>query len=461
MHPWSQIVSLALAVLDIVVAILPRTYPGGLKGQSTAVRLTMGPKLRRFPIFWLGLGLLIYIASQGLNPSWYYVHNVDWWWLVRRSNIPWLPTSIAEPFARSNAWRQLIIYAAPWLMVCAAWVGFTRRRSLRLILTATAVNAIAIGMALTYQHITGDMAAPWPLSVWTARNVTGSFIYENHAGAYLGLSVFIVAALACRAAEAGKRNLVKSTPAGALAIAALFLVACVFLSRSRGASLCLVAAGAIFFGWHFWPGRRRLGLVPADRKATLLIVLLIFALFGSALHFLNFSDIYQRFGIIVEQKSKAETIQTRVLGDRAALQMLREHWVRGVGAGCFRHLFTEYVKAYPMIYDHGYYFWEHAHCDWLELPIELGLPGDLILAAGCAWWFRWFYSRRFFLDPFAMPLLIGCSALLVYGTFDFPFQCPAILSTWCVLIVIAAKGAERRNVRTEAATLDRPGGGRQ
>jgi O-antigen ligase len=125
----------------------------------------------------------------------------------------------------------------------------------------------------------------------------------------------------------------------------------------------------------------------------------------------------------------------------AAVDMLRARGGRGVGAGGFRHLFPEYVKHYPEIYQGGQLFWEHAHDDWLEIPIELGLAGCVIVAAGAAWWIRWFVRRRVLWHPLAAPLLIGCGQTLIHAGFDFPFQSPAILTTWCVMIAVAGKGA--------------------
>ena len=32
-----------------------------------------------------------------------------------------------------------------------------------------------------------------------------------------------------------------------------------------------------------------------------------------------------------------------------------------------------------------------------------------------------------------IAIIVGLLALLVYSWFDFPFQCPAVLVTWCAL----------------------------
>jgi hypothetical protein len=357
-------------------------------------------------------------------------------------DIVWLPTGVRVPFARSNAWRQLIIYAACWVSVCAIWRGITRRRSLRIVMGIIVANGLALGTLLIYQHLTGNPRTPWPLTVLTPAGLTASFIYENHAGAYLGLTAFASAALALAFVDHGKRTLMKSTPAGVLACGSLVLAACVPLSLSRGATLSLSFVTLIFIGWYVYQRRIRFSTLRGHSAGTTVIVLIVALLAVNTLSYLDFSSIYDRFDAMAEQKSNLESIHARLLADRAAIQMLRDHWLRGVGAGCFQHLFPDYARSYPEIYLGGTLFWEHAHCDWLEIPIELGLGGDLLLATGFVW-LVWRIARSGnFHHAAAMPLLIGCLQTLLNAGFDFPFQCPAILATWCILIVVAVKWVE-------------------
>ncbi len=54
----------------------------------------------------------------------------------------------------------------------------------------------------------------------------------------------------------------------------------------------------------------------------------------------------------------------------------------GWGAGGFRYGFTKYQRREIEITGTGLrrYFWEHAHNDWLEWLIELGVAGFLPVA---------------------------------------------------------------------------------
>src|SRR5665213_3215909 len=195
MHPWSQATSLGLGLLGLGLALVPRIYGEELSGDEPPFRWKPWSKLIRWPVFWVGLALLLYVIVQEINPSWRYIQTPKLWWLIREKNVRWLPTSIAAPFVKSNAWRQLIIYAAAWLTVCAIWVGLTRRRSVRILLIVLVVNGLVLGSLMVAQHLTDNSRMPWPLTDLTPASLTSSFIYENHAGAYFALLTFAAIAL--------------------------------------------------------------------------------------------------------------------------------------------------------------------------------------------------------------------------------------------------------------------------
>jgi O-antigen ligase len=442
MHAWSQAICLALSATGFTIAVWPRRYEGELNEQNRSFRLLPWRKLRRFPIFWLGLALIALIACEALNPSWTYVRTAKLWWLTRTQSVLWLPTSIAAPFDLFNSWRSLIICMSAWLTACAVWVGITRRRSLRILLTVFVVDGLVLSGLLVAQHVAGDARIPWPLTAWTQMPLVGSFIYKNHAGAYIALAAFAAVAMATWHSDHGARMLKKSTPGAALSLAAAFLGGAVFFTLSRGAALTLIQGLGTFLAWLFL--RQRFG--PATLKgnpAVARIIGAVFVIFALvALHYLDFSAIYSRFDAMAVQGEGESSVRSRILIHQAAHDMLRDSWLRGIGAGGFRYLSPEYVRHYPEIYQGGQLYWDHAHGDWLEFPIEYGLAGDLLLLAGLGWWVWWFSRRKTGWNPLAVPLLIGCAQTLVHAGFDFPFQCPAILITWCVLLTMAGRWME-------------------
>ena len=442
MHAWSEWISLGLGLIGMGLALAPREYHLLLSAEGKPYRLVLWTKLKRFPIFWLGMALLLYVALQGFNPSWRYSQSVQVWWLLRVRDVPWLPTGVEAPFGKFNAWRDFIIGLAAWSATCSVWVGITRRKSLRILLVVITINALALFAAGAYQRFVSDMSGFWLPSVAAGARLTATFIYHNHAGAYFALMTFVPVALATWYYYHGIRNLMKSTPVGVLAFAGLILAGAVLFTFSRGATLIMSVAVVVLLGW-FLLDRNRQPAAHGGSPAVTKIMVAVFTIFVLvAARYLDFSNVYNRFDSLASQQSGEYSVHSRVLAHEAAADMLGAHALRGVGAGGFRYLFPEYLKRYPEIYQDGQLFWEHAHSDWLEVPIELGVFGDMVLLGGAGWWLWLFASRRAYRNTLAAPLLLGCGQTVVHATFDFPFHCPAIMITWCVLVAVAGRWVE-------------------
>lgn len=454
MHVWSQFTSLGLAVIAFGCALWPHSRRSSARRsgrESEGTRVTEGreersaagwQRLRRFPIFWLGLLLFAYIGIQAVNSFWVYRTDGQVWWLEGQSVPSWLPKGIDAPFVSANPWRELVIYGTAWLAVCAAWSGLTRRRSLSILLGVVAINAVVIAGLLAWQQATGN-ARTWPWSLLTAHRLVGSIIYKNHAGAYLALASFALLTLAARAHDARVRQQRKSSPTAVYILLAIGVAVAVVFTFSRAATVLLGGAVIVVAAWLIARRWRRAG--SGDSRLALVASAIVgaFAIFVGAT--LDFSRVAARFDLMLTQPANDYSVTSRTQAREAGLKMLTDHQWTGVGAGGFRHLFPVYASEYPEIYEMRgrRLFWEYLHNDWIELPIELGVIGMLPIAAGGVWVVAWLWRRR---DRWTSPwfvLVIGCGQTVVHAAFDFPFQCPAILVTWMLLMTIAARGLER------------------
>ena len=238
MRPWSQVISLILGVISLGVALLPRRYTPEESG-SNAFRLFMVHRLWTFPIFWLGLLLLGYITTQALNPSWAYFQSDRGWWMQGISHLTWLPSGVSVPWAQGGPWRKLIIYAATWLTVCAIWTGFTRRRTVQIFFIIVALNGLALAGFGLLQKLMYNGKMFWFVDI-PYGSVFASFVYKNHAAAYLDLTLFVTCGLAAWHYLRGLRRLEKSNPAGVFAFLATCIASTILVSYARGATLVML-----------------------------------------------------------------------------------------------------------------------------------------------------------------------------------------------------------------------------
>lgn len=424
MRAPAQVTDLVLAAIAFGATILRRDIP--------ALR-----RLSRFPPFWIGAALMIYIAIQALNPSYRYESDGVRWWLRSVPHVRFLPSGIEVPFSRVNAWRMLIIYASAWLLFCAVSTGLTSRRSLRLLLGVAVANALALTAVLVIQRTSAGPHFPNVLGDLTPYDLTASFIYRNHAGAYLALAVFAALALAVWNAESAIQRLKRSSPAGAWALIALALSGAVAFTFSRGALLNLLAAAAALGIWYLIRRRSRSAAARGNPKATALLVGGFAGVLLMAFSLLDFSTIAFRFNVLLNEHGTDPSVFLRVQAREATWEMMKDHGVRGIGAGGFRDLFTVYTPRFPDLYQGGAAFWEHAHCDWLEIPVEMGLVGDALMAGVLIWAGARLVRGRFWQSSIAAPLIFGCAQTVVHASYDFPYQCPAILVLWCILLATA------------------------
>ena len=440
MHLWSQCVSLALAVVGFVVAAQPRNYTDRQTGTG-AVRVRPLQRLWRFPLFWVGLLVLVYIIVQGLNPAWQYRSNASYWWIEPIEHLSWLPHGMKVPFATAGPWRALLINTSLWLTLCTVWIGLMRRLSFRLLFTFLVANGVllaGLGLAQQLTHATGIF---WSLKV-NSQSFVASFIYRNHAGAYLNLVLAIAAGLAWWYHTRAHRHLAKSSPAGVFTFGAVAIGVMVLFSLSRGATITMITFLILAGGAFAWSQVRQ----PDHQRGRIILLGLLVLLGGFVavgFYALKAENVWQRFeGLIVDPIASTSD---RIQAHTAATEMLAQHPVLGWGAGCFRFGFPGYCYRHPEIYYSGpshRKLWEHAHNDLLEYPIEYGFVGATIIAAGLAWLCWHLIRRRFWANPLAMLATLGAGLTFAHAWGDFVFQNPAVLFTWSITVLAAGRWAE-------------------
>lgn len=439
MHPGSQLTSLVLAATGFILAALPRTETGDASARGAVT----WPMRRLFlsPFFWGGLSLLWYLAMQGINPAWQLRTSGEAWWLEPLPHVAWLPSGVEAPFARSGPWRMLTITASMWLLGCSVWCGFLRRKSYRILFGILAVNGLLLAGLALLQRLGAATRIFWSY-LPSNEYFFGSFIYPNHAGAYLNLLVALGAGLAWWSFLRERSGSRRPGLAEAFSLVAASIGLAVIFSYSRMSIVLLIAFG--FFLAAVTAYRLARGRGPIRRRPELVPVLIATAVLlvvgGAAL---GSDKVRQRFtGLLA---SPANTYGDRSVVRRATMEMLLDRPFFGWGAGCFQYFFTGYSQPYPEIYrlkDGQRLAWEHAHADLLEFPTELGAAGmvPLALILGHGTWLL--VKRRFWLNPLSLAVVVGCALTLAHASVDFVLQCPAVLLTWGVLFAGAIRWLE-------------------
>jgi O-antigen ligase len=88
---------------------------------------------------------------------------------------------------------------------------------------------------------------------------------------------------------------------------------------------------------------------------------------------------------------------------------------------------------------------DHAHCDYLEVVSELGLPGGILVSASISWILAGAIRRyRRTEDRFEAAVCLGCigsiAAILVHSLADFNLYIPANALVFTVTLALAWMG---------------------
>lgn len=83
----------------------------------------------------------------------------------------------------------------------------------------------------------------------------------------------------------------------------------------------------------------------------------------------------------------------------------------------------------------------HAHDDYVELALELGVPGIVLILLFLGWWIAavWSVWRRWHSSAFARAASIASAAVLVNSLFDFPLRTAAISSCFAMCLALLAQ----------------------
>lgn len=339
---------------------------------------------------------------------------------------PWRPWAIV-PSAAANAASSLVVPLTALLLVCGSREAERRRIPglvLGMITASTLVGLLQFSGAGVNNPFAND----------TPGQVSGTFANRNHFALFAAFGC----ALAPVWAFLGGR---RPGWRGPVAIGLLLLFVLTILATGSRAGLVVgvlgLAMGLILVQRGM---RRELSHYPRwtfpALIAGIVAMIAVFALFSVAAG--RAVSIDRILAVDPEQDMRGRGLPT-------VLAMVREYFPLGSGLGGFDTMFRMHE---PLALLKPTYF-NHAHNDWLEIVLDAGLPGLLLLGAGIAWW-AWASVRAWRAGAgthHALPKLGSAMLLLILiaSAFDYPARTPMIMVIMVIAGIWLASPPEGRN----------------
>jgi O-antigen ligase len=308
------------------------------------------------------------------------------------------------------------------------------RRRIRILLYTLIISGICqalYGSLMTLSGVEYLLLVPKESYTGVA---TGTFVNRNHLAGYLELCLavgvgFMIATLKDNPASGWRnwgRGLLEAL-LGAKArvrIGLVIMVAALVMTHSRMGNTAFFASLSIAGAIALLLSKR------ASRATVILLVSLIVIDLAVVGTFFGIEKVVDRI-----EKTSLTTIRRDEVNDHAAV-LLADNLFTGTGAGSFYGVFPEYRQE-----DIGRLYFDHAHNDYLQFAIELGLIGfvplllAVLLCFVAALQAQWRRS-----DPLLRGLsfasLMAIIALGIHSTVDFNLQIPANAATFMVILAL-------------------------
>lgn len=344
--------------------------------------------------------------------------------------LPWLPISL-EPYKT--------IDSAVWLIpAVATFLGVVLLGGYRASWSAWAlagVSIVSVGLG-ALQLASGEGAGAYLYRITNVGAMTGFFANANHLATLLLVTAPFLAALYLNAVSKG-RSIKKSS--GLLVIlagtATVLVVGLIGDTSIAGLGLAVPVTAA---STMLVLSRRR--RMPAWVFALLAIVLV-----GSV------ATVFTApFDNNLTGKRAYTTEDSRRTSFAITARSASEFLPLGSGLGSFQKIYREHENL-AMV---DRFYMNHAHGDYVELALETGVPGLLIVLLFILWWIRRSIAlwRTDEADPFARAATIAIGAMLAHSAVDYPLRTAAMSAVFglCAGLIAEPRAKVRARPAAEA-----------
>lgn len=404
---------LQIAALGLIVALLwrrdaplPREARGLIWIAGTFVILTLVTLIPLPPSLWTGLPYRDEIAT-GFE--------------LIGMPAPSLPLSLAPP---ATIWSLLALLPPAAVFLLVVSLSNEERRRLAMPLLTVAGLSIVLG---AFQLLGGTESPLRPYAITNSGSPVGFFANVNHEGTLLLCSLPFVAFLAGRAA--GRRSRSKRSGGAIISVAlGLFLAVGIAISgSSAGYGLFLPTALASLLIYR----RAVVGRLAWPWTAGMAVVLLVFAV--AALRGPLSSEAFA--GDLSDQPTSRRVLAA------TTTQAIKDSFPVGTGLGTFATVYRRYENPDRVTRQYA----NHAHNDYLEIVLELGLAGLLLILAFIAWWAMALVRVWRSEVPgaaLARAASVAIGVVLLHSIVDYPLRTSAIaavIAFACALLIPAPR----------------------
>jgi O-antigen ligase len=385
----------------------------------------------------LAAAAIIVVALQQLPlpPSWW-AHGararIAEGYAVLGRPSPWLPISLT-PY---ESLASLLSVIPPLAMfVAMARLNAYRPSWLAAALFAGTVAGIVLGALQVASAVPMSKWYLYPETNWGS--AVGFFANANHMATLLLITLPFLAAIGAAARSRSVQHY--SALIALMAVIGFALLVGLALNRSlAGYALAVpVLAASVFLMLPTASPGRRIAVALAALSAIAALVIISTSSVGGS------GKIGQNARTSVQSREVILNTTGRAIADFMPL---------GSGLASFRRVYPQYENFDSVAVEEVI----HAHNDYVEIALELGVAGILLMLAFLLWWVAAVSAvwRRGKGGPFARAASIASAAVLIHSLVDFPLRTAAI--SVCFAMCLGLLAERRQPAMSRAGDLRPP-----
>lgn len=347
--------------------------------------------------------------------------------------LPWLPISLAPHETLASG-----LWLIPAIAVLLGVVKLGAYKPGWVAWSIAIVTTFSVGIGALQRG--GGPTSPWyfynPTNYGSA---VGFFANSNHQATLLVSTIPFLAALYLAARDKGRSAQHASGMVVVLIGALMVLVVGIAINGSlAGFGLAVPAIAATLL--MLWARKRR---APGWIAVPIAVVIAAAA--------------YIPFTAPLGNDLTATDAKTNPISRAAAfpntLRAIGDYLPFGSGVGTFVDIYPQYEDPATI----SRWYMNHVHGDYLEVVLETGLPGLLVLVLVLLWWLWrvrviWRAEKP---DHFARAATVASAAILAHSAVDYPLRMAAISALFALCLAFMAEPRPKARRSEEAAAENR------